>query len=74
MNDNARNSMHQCKESLETAKTNLENAASQVENGTVRDLISNQLQHVSGCLEECQKICSGLSQQKNKNQFKGIYH
>lgn len=66
MNEDARNNMHTCKEALQNAKECLQGAASQVENGTMRELITNQMKHVDSCLEECQKICSGLSQYKTK--------
>ncbi|MGE5627029.1 MAG: hypothetical protein ACM3X7_02805 [Solirubrobacterales bacterium] len=64
MNDNARDNMHLCKEALQNAQKFLKEAASQVENGNMRELITNQLKHVDSCAEECQKICSGLSQYK----------
>lgn len=74
MNDDARNEMHNCKEALQNAKSCLQGAASNVENGAVRELITNQLKHVDSCLEECQKICSGLSQYKTEKKFEGIHH
>lgn len=74
MNDEARDTMHLCKEALQKAEKNLQDAVGEVENTSIKNQITNQLEQVGNCLEECQKICSGLSQYKTEKKFDGIHY
>ncbi|MFL0195238.1 hypothetical protein ACJDU8_06610 [Clostridium sp. WILCCON 0269] len=64
MNSQARDNIHKAKESLKNAQQGLQVAAGQVENGNIKKQIETQLTQVGNCLEECQKIASGLSTHK----------
>lgn len=66
MNSQARDSIHQTKEALQTAKQTMQQAYDQAENGHIRDQIEMQLKQISACCDECQKIASGLSQYLNE--------
>ncbi|OAA88578.1 hypothetical protein [Clostridium ljungdahlii] len=65
MNSQARNNIHKVKESLKSAQQGLQMAADEVENSNIKNQINTQLNQVSTCLDECEKIASGLSQYKN---------
>jgi predicted metal-dependent hydrolase len=65
MNTDARNNIHLTKEALKTAQQGLQAAISQAENTTIKNEISTQLSQVTTCLQECEKIASGLSQHLN---------
>lgn len=65
MNTEARNNIHMCKEALRTAQQGLQAAASETENANMKNQITTQLNHVTSCLQECEKIASGLSQHLN---------
>lgn len=74
MNTEARNNIHMCKEALQTAKEGLQEAANQVENAKVKNEITTQLNQVTNCFQECEKIASGLSQYLNNKKYEGIHH
>lgn len=65
MNSQARDNIHKVKESLKSAQQGLQMAADEVENSNIKNQINTQLSQVSTCLDECEKIASGLSQYKN---------
>ncbi|ADK16128.1 MULTISPECIES: hypothetical protein [Clostridium] len=65
MNSQARDNIHKVKESLKSAQQGLQMAANEVENSNIKNQINTQLNQVSTCLDECEKIASGLSQYKN---------
>jgi predicted DNA-binding protein YlxM (UPF0122 family) len=65
MNSQARDNIHKVKESLKSAQQGLQMAADEVENSNIKNQINTQLNQVSICLDECEKITSGLSQYKN---------
>ncbi|OBR94233.1 MULTISPECIES: hypothetical protein [Clostridium] len=65
MNSQARDNIHKVKESLKSAQQGLQMAADEVENSNIKNQINTQLNQVSTCLDECEKIASGLSQYKN---------
>lgn len=62
MNDAARKHIESALISLEEAKNCLGKASSNAENGTIKERIENQLDSISGCLDECENIASGLAQ------------
>ncbi|RMC98602.1 hypothetical protein D9O40_12995 [Clostridium autoethanogenum] len=64
MNSQARDNIHKVKESLKSAQQGLQMAADEVENSNIKNQINTQLNQVSTCLDECEKIASGLSQYK----------
>lgn len=74
MNTDARNNIHISKEALQTAQRCLQAAASEVENASMKNQITNQLSQVTNCLQECEKIASGLSQHLNDKGNEGIHH
>jgi hypothetical protein len=74
MNTEARDNIHICKEALRTAQQGLQAAASEAENANMKDQITTQLNQVTNCLQECEKIASGLSQHRNDKQYGGIHH
>lgn len=65
MNSQARNNIHNVKESLKSAQQGLKMAADEVENSNIKDRINTQLTQVTTCLKECENIASGLSQHQN---------
>ena len=72
MNTEARNNIHISKEALQTAQQSLQAAASEVENTSMKNQITTQLSQVTNCLQECEKIASGLSQHLNASKQDNI--
>lgn len=74
MNEQARESIHKTKEALRTAKHGLQAAAEEAENGHIINQINEQLTQVTSCLDQCERIASGLSQYLNEKTYEGIHH
>ncbi len=74
MNTEARDNIHKCKEALGTAHQALSEAANTAENATIKNQILTQANSISNCLDECERISSGLSQYLHEKKYEGIHH
>jgi hypothetical protein len=72
MNTEARNNIHSCKESLQSAQKDLRAAEGEAENSYIKNQITTQLNQVTNCLQECDKIAAGLSQFLNGGKSEDI--
>jgi hypothetical protein len=61
MNEEARRHVEHAIASLKDVKNCLGKASSNAENGTMRERIESQLSSIENCIDECDGICSGLS-------------
>lgn len=63
MNDEARKHIEGAISGLSEVKECLMKASNNAENGSIRERINKEMSHIEKCLEDCEGIAGGLSNQ-----------